>query len=217
MIAEDYERCVASFKQAIAGHAQSYDLTLTDRQGRHIALNASSIPIIVGGKIVGVYLIAKDITERQQAEMLLRTSEERYRGMLAELSTPLIPITNDVLVMPLVGGLDARRIEQMQQTLLHNLANRHARWVIVDMTGVPLIDTEVAGALMRSAQAVRLLGAQVILTGIRATLAQTLTALNIDLGSIVIQSSLQEGITYALAQLGDHGLALRIGERRAVL
>ncbi len=217
VIAEDYERCVTCFKQAIEGRSQSYDMALTDRQGRRIALNASNIPITVGSKIVGVYLIAKDVTERQEAETLLRASEERYRGMLAELSTPLIPITNDVLVMPLVGGLDERRIEQMQMTLLHSLAARRARWVILDLTGVPLVDTEVAGALIRAAQAARLLGAGVILTGIRAALAQTLTMLNINMDSIVTQGSLQEGITYALGQLGDTAQALRIAERRAML
>jgi rsbT co-antagonist protein RsbR len=105
----------------------------------------------------------------------------------------------------------------MQMTLLHSLAARRARWVILDLTGVPLVDTEVAGALIRAAQAARLLGAGVILTGIRAALAQTLTMLNINMDSIVTQGSLQEGITYALGQLGDTAQALRIAERRAML
>jgi PAS domain S-box-containing protein len=210
VVVEDYQRCVEAFKQAIQGRSQSYDMALTDRRGWHIALSASCIPIMVGDKIAGVYLIAKNMTERQRAETQLRASEERYRTMLAELSTPLIPITREVVIMPLVGGLDERRIQQMQTTLLHSLADLRARWVILDLTGVPLIDTQVAESLIRSAQAVRLLGAQVMLTGIRAPLAQTLVHLNVDFRSIVTLNSLQEGITYALGQVGAPEHALRV-------
>jgi diguanylate cyclase len=203
LVAEpDRKRAAALFQQATQGQPQSCEIAIIHQEGRHIALNVTAIPIFVGDKIVGVYLIARDITERRRADDLLRASEERYRTMLAELSTPLIPITEEVVVMPLVGALDERRIAQMQTTLLHSLADLHACWVIVDLTGVPIVDTQVADALIRSAQAVRLLGAQVMLTGIRAPLAQTLVALGVNLSGVATHSNLQQGIASALARAG---------------
>ena len=98
----------------------------------------------------------------------------------------------------------------MQTTLLHSLTNLRASWVIVDLTGVPVVDTQVAEALIRSAQAVRLLGAEVVLTGIGAQLAQTLVALGVQLNNVATQSNLQAGIAYALAQVGQDAPGLRI-------
>jgi PAS domain S-box-containing protein len=204
LVAEaDREQAAARFQQASQGASQAYEIAITHPQGGSVALNITNVPIFVGATIVGVYLIARDITERRQADELLRASEERYRTMLAELSTPLIPITDQVVVMPLVGALDERRIAQMQTTLLHSLTNLRASWVIVDLTGVPVVDTQVAEALIRSAQAVRLLGAEVMLTGIRAPLAQTLVALGANLSNVATQSNLQAGIAYALVRVGQ--------------
>jgi rsbT co-antagonist protein RsbR len=111
--------------------------------------------------------------------------------------------------MPLVGALDDRRIAHMQATLLHSLTDLRANWVILDLTGVPVIDTQVAEALLRAAQAVRLLGAQVMLTGIGALLAQTLVSLGVNLSNIATQSNLQAGIAYALTQAGQDARALQ--------
>jgi diguanylate cyclase len=205
----DREQAAARFQQTAEGDSQAYEIAITHQDGRSLALNMTNIPIFVGTTIVGVYLIARDITDRRQADELLRASEERYRTILAELSTPLIPITDQVVVMPLVGALDERRIAHMQVTLLHSLADLQANWVIVDLTGVPVIDTQVAEALLRAAQAVRLLGAQVMLTGIGAPLAQTLVALGVNLSNIATQSNLQAGIAYALVQVGHDAWALR--------
>ena len=206
----DREQTAACFQQASQGTSQTYEIAITHQDGRSVALNITNIPIFVGATIVGVYLIARDITERQQANDLLRASEARYRTMLAELSTPLIPITDQVVVMPLVGALDERRIAQMQTTLLHNLTELRAHWVIVDLTGVPVVDSQVAEALIRSAQAVRLLGAEVMLTGIGAPLAQTLVALGANLSNVATQSNLQAGIAYALAQVGQDAPTPRV-------
>ena len=147
--------------------------------------------------------MGENITERKRAEAMLRQSKDQeemiraQQAVLAELSTPLIPINEHVMVMPLIGGVDSRRAQQVLETLLNGVASSHAQIAILDITGVPVVDTQVANALVRAAQAVKLLGAQVVLTGIRPEVAQTLVGLGVDLVSIVTRSSLQSGIAYA--------------------
>jgi anti-anti-sigma regulatory factor len=132
---------------------------------------------------------------REQEEIISRQAE-----MLAELSTPLIPIDDQILIMPLIGAIDSRRAQQVVETLLNGIAESRAQVAIIDITGVSVVDTQVASALIRAAQAVKLLGAQVILTGIRPEIAQTLVGLGIDLKDIVTRVSLQNGIAYAMSQ-----------------
>jgi anti-anti-sigma regulatory factor len=144
-----------------------------------------------------------DVTERKRAEKALRQSialEETIQAqnaVLAELSTPLIPISDQIVAMPLIGSVDSRRAQQVIETLLQGIATSGAQIAILDITGVPVVDTQVADALLRAAQAVKLLGAQVVLTGIRPEVAQTLVGLGTDLRGIVTRSSLQSGIAYA--------------------
>jgi len=155
-------------------------------------------------EIVGGLIMAQNITERKQAEEAMRQAiiqEETIRAQaaaLAELSTPLIPVNESTLVMPLIGAVDSRRVQQMMGTLLSGVAKSNATSVILDITGVPIVDTQVADVLFRAAQAVKLLGAQVILTGIRPEVAQTLVGLGIELHNLITRSRLQDGIAYAL-------------------
>lgn len=100
--------------------------------------------------------------------------------------------------MPLIGALDTERAQQMMETLLEAVARHRAQMVILDITGVHGIDTPVANALVSTAQAVQLLGAQVVLTGIRPPVAQMLVQLGVDLKGMVTQSTLQAGIAYAM-------------------
>ncbi|HEU5088301.1 MAG TPA: STAS domain-containing protein, partial [Roseiflexaceae bacterium] len=109
-------------------------------------------------------------------------------------------ISDDVMVMPLIGAVDSRRAQQVLQALLEGTASRNARTVILDITGVPVVDTQVANALIGAARALRLLGAQVVLTGIRPEVAQTMVGLGVDLGSVTTRSSLQSGIAFAINQ-----------------
>jgi rsbT co-antagonist protein RsbR len=150
-----------------------------------------------------VSVVFENITERKRAEEALRQSialEETIRAQqatLAELSTPLIPISDQVMVMPLIGSVDSRRAQQVIDTLLQGISTSGAQVAILDITGVPVVDTQVANALIRAAQAVKLLGAQVVLTGIRPEVAQTLVGLGTDLSGVTTRSSLQSGIAYA--------------------
>jgi rsbT co-antagonist protein RsbR len=144
---------------------------------------------------------------RLQAEIILV-----QEATLVELSTPLVPITDRIVAMPLIGAMDAKRSERVLEALLQGVAERGAEVAILDVTGVPVVDTDVANGLIRAAQGVRLLGAEVVLTGIRPDVARTLVDLGADLRGVVTQSSLQQGIEYALrreasVQRGRSGLA----------
>jgi rsbT co-antagonist protein RsbR len=156
------------------------------------------------GAIEGFIGTLTDINDRKHAEELLRETMaqkeiiDAQRQRLADLSTPLIPITDRILTMPLVGALDPERAEQILTTLLEGVSRTGAAVAILDITGVAVVDTQVASALLRAAQAVRLLGAEVILSGIRAEVAQTLVGLGAELGSIVTTSSLKTAIDRAM-------------------
>jgi rsbT co-antagonist protein RsbR len=102
--------------------------------------------------------------------------------------------------MPLIGTIDSGRAQQVMETLLEGVSAHQAELAILDITGVSLVDTQVAQALVRAAQAVRLLGARVMLTGIQPQIAQTLVHLGVDLSEIQTQGSLQAGIAAALTK-----------------
>lgn len=148
--------------------------------------------------------IARDMTEQ------LRAEEERLQlqdqviaaqqAALAELSTPMIPISDRVTVMPLIGSIDSVRAGQIVERLLEGIVEAHAEIAIIDITGVPVVDTQVAQTLLRAAQAASLVGARVILTGIRPEVAQTVVGLGITMNGVITSSTLQSGIATALAR-----------------
>lgn len=154
------------------------------------------------GQLIGTGGISTDITERRRADLdRARLQQEvinAQQAMLRELSTPLIPLADGLVIMPLIGAIDSNRAQQVIESLLHGVDQNHADTVILDITGVPIVDTQVAAALIQAAQAVKLLGAQVILTGIRPEIAQTLVGLGVDLSRIQTQGSLQAGINAVL-------------------
>jgi anti-anti-sigma regulatory factor len=124
--------------------------------------------------------------EREQ----LLTSLTSQQDILRELGSPVIPLMPGVLLMPLVGGIDTARAQQIVETLLHEVSSQQAQVVLLDITGVPLVDTQVANALLTAARAITLLGAQVTLVGVRPEIAQSIVGLGIDLRSIVTQPTL---------------------------
>jgi rsbT co-antagonist protein RsbR len=145
------------------------------------------------GKPTEVLGAWRDISDSIRDEELIRSQA----NALTELSTPLIPISDHVVVMPLIGAMDAQRVEQVLETLLSGVSARRASVAILDITGVSVVDAHVANALLQAARAVRLLGAEVVLTGIRPDVALTLVGLGLDLTGIVTKGTLQAGILHA--------------------
>jgi rsbT co-antagonist protein RsbR len=154
------------------------------------------------GAPTGTVVIERDVSIEVQQE-LERTSLQQQviaaqQAAIRELSTPLLPIADQVLVMPLVGSIDSMRAQQVLETLLTGVADYQSRLVILDITGVQVVDTQVASAFMRAAQAVQLLGAEVLITGIQPAMAQTLVALGVDFATIKTRATLQAGVAEAL-------------------
>lgn len=140
---------------------------------------------------------------KQRAERENRLKEEiihMQSALLAELSTPIIPINDRVLVLPLIGSIDGVRGQRILEALLTGITERRARTVIVDVTGVGHLGAEIAALLVRATVAVRLLGAEVLLTGISAASAAVLVQLGTDLRTLRIRRDLQSGIEYALSR-----------------
>lgn len=121
---------------------------------------------------------------------------ERQQDVIREMSVPVLPLSPHVLVMPLVGALDTARLTLIQQQALESIEAARARFLILDITGVPVIDTQVAQGFIQVVQAARLLGAEILLVGIRPEVAQTVIGLGIQLSMITTFSSLYEGVEY---------------------
>ncbi|TXC81871.1 STAS domain-containing protein [Metabacillus litoralis] len=117
---------------------------------------------------------------------------------LQELSAPLIPVFENITVMPLVGTIDTERAKRIMENLLQGVVKHRAEVVLIDITGVPVVDTMVAHHIIQASEAVRLVGAKCLLVGIRPEIAQTIVNLGIDLSQVITKNSLQKGIESAL-------------------
>ena len=191
-----------------AGAAQHFDLRLRAADGRLRDLAVTSIPILRGTLVTGAYWLARDETTYRQESArhhdlqaeIIRTQE----ALLLELSTPLIPISADIVLLPLIGAMTAARSAHILRTLLAGVSERRARTAIIDISGIRVVDSAVATLILNAAQTTRLLGTTCILVGIRAEVAQMLVTLNIDLHGVVTQSTVQAAIQYALAEGVHH-------------
>ena len=142
--------------------------------------------------------LARSFSRMQQS---LRELVQRQNDAIDALSTPLIPLHEQVVIMPLVGELDDRRLAQVRETLVQGLHRSAARVAIIDITGVPVLDHAVAAGLVRAARSARLLGAMVVITGMQPDIASTLVDLDLDFADVRAERSLQRGIDVAMAEL----------------
>lgn len=177
-----------------------HELPLQD--GVHTLLSTRFPIMNAQGQPYAVGIVSTDITEVKRADqeraLLQQQVIDAQQVALRELSTPLLPLSQGVLAMPLVGTIDSQRAQLVMETLLEGIAAYQAQVAILDITGVQIVDTQVANALLGAAQAVKLLGADVVLTGIRPEVAQTLVGIGADLTGIVTCNTLESGIAYAL-------------------
>ena len=134
---------------------------------------------------------------REQIAAQLAQIDEQ-RAAIRDMSVPVLPLTKTTLVMPLVGALDSARLHLLQDQALRAITESAARCLLLDITGVPVVDTHVAQELLKVVRAARLLGAEVVLVGIRPEVAQSIIGLGLQLGEVATQGTLQSGIAYAL-------------------
>lgn len=154
-----------------------------------------------------VYL---DISARKRAEEALRRATVSESTLVAQeeliraLSCPLIPFGNGVLLMPLIGHINSGRASRIVEELASGVVSHQATVAILDVTGVPNVDAEVADALLRAASVARLLGAKVMLTGIQPGIAKVIVELGIDMREFTVKSSLREGLSAVVRNRGTY-------------
>ncbi len=143
----------------------------------------------------------EEIIQRQQQEML-------------ELSTPVVKLWDGVLALPLIGTLDSERTQVVMETLLQAIVETGSTIAIIDITGVPTVDTKVAQHLIQTVSAARLMGADCLISGIRPQIAQTIIHLGITLPDVVTKATLADAFTTALGRIGQHVVAKRTDQER---
>lgn len=195
---EDVPEVLGMSRGCFTGEALQYTLTVGP-----MSFDIWNLPLKdVHGQVIGIVGVALNISKRVQMEGGQRHLQKEVitvqQETLRERSTPLIPIADDVLMMPLIGTIDTNRAQQMMETLLEGVAQRQVNRVI--RAGVSVVDTQVVQSFIQTTQAVRLLGANVMLTGISLHIAQMLVHLGVDLSQMKTQASLQAGISQALGR-----------------
>ncbi|WP_437587270.1 AAA family ATPase [Sorangium sp. So ce1000] len=210
-IAIENARLLAEVREANETVRQANERLEAEVSERTEELRVSNQEIGAANERLQIELRQREQAERDRAalqEQMIEAQRERValqeqmieaqRARLSELSTPLIPITDRIMVMPLIGTVDAERAEQVLEAALSGAQRHQASVVILDVTGIKQIDTHVIRTLLRTASALRLLGTRAVLTGIRSEVAQTMVQLGADLGAIFTKGTLQSGIAYAL-------------------
>lgn len=161
------------------------------------------------GNLRGFAKVTRDMTERKQAEEALaqKAASEalsRRAQEILDISTPVVQVWEGIILAPIIGTLDSQRTQQLTEKILNGIVETRSSVALIDITGVPAVDTQTARHLIESITAVRLLGADVILTGIRPAIAQTLVHLGIDLSGVTTRSSLSTGLRAAMERQGMH-------------
>ena len=127
---------------------------------------------------------------------------KKQQQAIIELSTPVIPLMESILIVPLIGTIDTTRANQIMENILYGIIERSAEIVIIDITGVHIVDSTVAHHLIKAYQASNLLGAKCILVGMRPEVAQTIVHLDIPFDEVTTKNTLAQGIDYALRLQG---------------
>jgi rsbT co-antagonist protein RsbR len=150
------------------------------------------------GNLRGFGKVTRDLTERKESEDRVR---QQAKEILEMATVPIVQVCEGVMLVPLIGMLDSARTQQLMERLLLRLTETASPVALIDITGVPAIDTQTAQHLIETIKAVRYVGAEVVLTGVRPTIAQTLVHLGIDLSGVATRSSLTAGLRVALGML----------------
>lgn len=142
-------------------------------------------------------LFTTEVHQKAREEVIARQQEE-----LLELSTPVIRLWEGVLALPMIGTLDSQRTQVVMEALLQRLVDERAPIAILDITGVPTVDTLTAQHLLKTVAAARLMGAECIISGVRPQIAQTIVHLGVDLGDVTTKATLADALQTALKRIG---------------
>jgi rsbT co-antagonist protein RsbR len=142
-------------------------------------------------------LFTTEVYQRGREQVIIRQQQE-----LMELSTPVVTLWEGMLALPVIGTLDSARTQVVMENLLQRIVETGASIAIIDITGVPTVDTLTAQHLLKTVAAARLMGADCIISGIRPQIAQTIVHLGVDLGSVITKATLADAFTVAMKRLG---------------
>ena len=142
-------------------------------------------------------LYTTEVYQRSRDEVIRRQQEE-----MLELSTPVVQLWEGIVALPLIGTLDSARTSIVMETLLQTIVDTRSELAIIDITGVPTVDTLVAQHLLKTVAAARLMGADCIISGIRPQIAQTMVHLQIDLSAVTTKATMAEALRFALKRSG---------------
>lgn len=166
-------------------------------------------PIVdASGSLIGYVKVARDATQRMENEQRLRRQSEE----IMELSTPVIQVWDKVLALPIIGTLDSSRAARLTEGLLQRISESQAEVVILDVSGVPTIDTQVAQHLLRTVQAATLMGAESILSGVRPETAQSIVQLGVQLGDLRARNTFRDALQLALQIVRDRAVSAATAE-----
>ncbi|MFG2348027.1 STAS domain-containing protein [Streptomyces phaeochromogenes] len=208
VVREQLTRTAAARSRAGAGSAQVsnevdalrppvVDLLVADlsqASAEHVRECATAVTVLMGT----LRLVVMESALNEGRALI-----DRQRMELLETATPIIKLWDGIVAVPLIGTLDSARSQVVMETLLESVVDQHARFAILDITGVPTVDSLVAQHLMKTVAAARLMGAECIVSGIRPAIAQTIVHLGLDLGTVVTRASLADALAYALDQQGS--------------
>jgi len=147
---------------------------------------------------------ARAMKENEAMNELRLETIERQRVAIADLSVPVIDVWDDIIMLPIIGIVDTQRSLEMTQRLLRRVASGGGRYVIIDLTGVDVVDTSATDHLIRMMRSVQLLGAFCVISGISPEIARTLVELDVDIGSTAVVRSLKEALTLCFKRLDEN-------------
>ncbi len=204
------EQCTC--RRAVESNSTIRGLSIMYKDGQEIPIEYAARPLRnFEGNIIGCVEHFIDISERlekeriivKQQEELLKKREEDIRHLqeeILELSTPVIEVWDGVLALPLVGTLDSHRAKLATERLLDAIERTRSPFVIIDITGVPTVDEEVANHILQTVDAVKLMGSKAILTGISPHIARTMAQLGVDMSNITVQGRMSDALHVALSE-----------------
>jgi rsbT co-antagonist protein RsbR len=187
--AGDTSAFVLAFKRPLFGLVQARSQLLPGQQMAVVWTISALVDRMAQWTVATYQHTREDLIRRQQQDLL-------------ELSTPVIKLFEGVLAVPMIGTLDSARTQVVMETLLERIVATGSRLAIIDITGVPTVDTLVAQHLLKTVSAIRLMGAECIISGIRPQIAQTIVHLGIDLQGIASKASLADALALAMEQQG---------------
>ncbi|XXY47724.1 STAS domain-containing protein [Sorangium sp. So ce269] len=196
----DHEEGLNDLRRGLAGEASH---TVYEAHGA--VLETWQVPVRDGGgEPDGLVTVTLDATAARQREIELQSKLallDTQQKVIRDLSTPIIEVWDKVLTLPMVGVVDSLRISEVMDNLLTAVVNKDARYALLDLTGVDAVDTQTASYLIEMIKAIRLLGAEGIITGIRANVAQTMIALGLDLSGVTTVGNLRAGLKLCMRRM----------------